>query len=619
MFAFLIFYIIVAGLGQLTLSYKTETRFLERWAVGLALIPVLGVLLNLLHIPLDWRIFLGLGLLGSAGTFFRKRTQGQPLIPAIHLPKPTWQTAVIMCVMVFAVVIYCWGPFQYPWLEDDDPWSHAAGIKYIALEHNLNAPDGLFQYLNPYPPGYDLILGLMHQISPSLYVTLKFFNGVFVVLGFAFFYLMSRELMVRRSTSALALFFLALVPCYLTHFIWAHSLVITLFFPAFYFLLKSLKDRSYILPAAICWGAVTLIQPTQPIKFAIMALLMIMAYSRTGIRWRNLILIAALAGAISLLWWGPVLFKSLSGSSHVALRAGAKIVGATSETTSVIENIFSPTLGTATQAYSWMHFLFIANPNLINNPTGLTPIYVFLASLGMLISLKRISQRGRTDQTKACHLTLLLWTIFTFLGINSMTFHLPVGLFAFRFWMLFAIPISLLCAEGLYTFSHQMSHPWKQALIIGLFLVATIRTSLPFKWWFNTSEWSYGVHWVDDEDINGYVWLRQTLPVNTKVFAFTDNILVLGHDMRSDFWTPEYQQQLGEGFRLEPNVLHRRLAAQGYDAVIITPRDLGKFGRDAVNEKLRALFQHPGFRLIFQNEAVKIFQVLHPTTSSHQK
>jgi len=599
------FFILLSGLGQL---FALREKTISKLAIGLALIPVLGVLLNLLHVPLDWRIFLGLALVGFCHQFIRWRKAGGAI--KIKIKRPSWQTALVLIVFCFTLVIYCGGAFQYPWLEDDDPWSHAASIKYVSVEKNINAPDGTFQYLNPYPPGYAILFGLLHQINPSLYWTLKFFNGFLICLGFLFFYVFAEELTQNKSKAVLATFFLTLIPCYLTHFIWAHSLVITLFFPAFYFLLKSLKDRSYILPAGICWASILLVQPTQPIKFAIMAVLLIVAYSRTGIRWRNLLMIAALSGSICLFWWGPIFLKSLAGQSNVLLRDGESIVGRSSDTGNVVRNIFSPTLGTGTQAYSWKHFISPPDPNLINNPVGLTPVICLIALLGISFSFIKTLHRNTPARERSYLITLFLWIIFTFLGINSMTFHLPVGLFAFRFWMLFAIPIALLCAEGFFSFTQFMKIKRNQYLIAGILISATIRSTLPLKWWFNTTEWSYGLHWVSDEDIQGYIWMRRNLPVNTKIFSFTDNILVLGHNMRSDFWSPEYQKQLQDAFFLKTEVLRQRLISQGYTGIIISPRDVREFGREAVNDKLRALYNHPDFPMIYQNKDIRIFQIL---------
>lgn len=604
----LIFLILIYGLGKLFCS--RTFNFLETITLGLASIPIIGIILNILHIPLDWRIFLGIALIAPCHQFLTWRRAGGKL-PQIKLKKPScsWQTLLVLAVFIFTLAIYCWGPFQYDWLENDDPWAHAAGIKYIAIEKNLNAPEGTFQYLNPYPPGYDLLFGVLHQTSPSIYWTMKFFNGLIICLGFLFFYMLITELSGSKSKAALATFFLALIPCYLTHFIWAHSLAITLGFPAFYFLIKSFKEKKYIVPASLCWAALTLVQPTQPIKFAVMAILLVIAFLPTKIKWKNLSIIVLISSTIALLWWGPIILKSISGKSVMALRNETKITGEMVSTAMTMKDVFAPSSGSATQAYSWKHFVFISDPNLINNPVGLSLMITILAMIGLLCVLLKLN-RKKDDGHKPYYLTILLWLIFTFLGINSMTFNLPIGLFAFRFWMLFAIPIVLLCTEALFTLENFCHLKWNKIIIVGLFIITIIRTTLPFKWYFNTNEWSFGVHWTSREDINGYVWLRQKLPINTKVFSFTDNALVIGHDMHADFWTDDYKKRFTHVFEKNTDILYKNLSEAGYDCLIINPRDILKYSMEEVNAKIKSLHYDPRFRLLFNNKAVKIFQII---------
>ncbi|MFP4472721.1 MAG: hypothetical protein ACLFPX_02470 [Candidatus Omnitrophota bacterium] len=57
----IIFSFMLYGLGSLPLQ---KGSLLYKLALGLAAIPILGVILHVLHIPIDWRIFLGTALLG---------------------------------------------------------------------------------------------------------------------------------------------------------------------------------------------------------------------------------------------------------------------------------------------------------------------------------------------------------------------------------------------------------------------------------------------------------------------------------------------------------------------------------------------------------------------------
>ncbi|MEW5895412.1 MAG: hypothetical protein AB1650_06620 [Candidatus Omnitrophota bacterium] len=600
----LIFIFYLYGFGKLSLAGKSQA-ITEIFSTGLSSIIVFGITINLLRIPVDWRIFLVAALIIPMHDLIKWRRGG---IKFLRIHRPSWQAMIVLLVFIFALIIYCWGPFQYPWFEDDDPWSHAASIKYVAVEKNLNVPSGVFQYLNPYPPGYTIILGVLHQINPSIYWTMKFFNGLFICLGFLFFYMFTEELRGDKNKAVLATFFLAMIPCYLTHFIWSHALVITLFYSAFYFLLKSLKEKKYIWPAIICCAAVALTQPTQAIKFTIMSVLLIISFIPRGIRWKNLGIVVTGASILSLLWWGPVILNAIQGRSEIAIRAGAKVAGHVGDTIEISKSLFSPSGGTATRAYMWEDYCFIRDPNLINNPTGLGLMFCLLLFLGLILGVLNFIKE-RDPRERSYLLTIFLWLFFTFIGMNTMTFNLPIGLFAFRFWMLFAIPVSILSAEAVISFNKYLNFKWNKILVVILFILAILRVNLPVKWKFNTMKWSYGIHWASDDDINGYVWLRKNLKTNTRVFSFTDNILVLGHDMHTDFWSENYKQAFKDAFNQPLDHLYRNLIKSNYRVLIISPRDIWEYGREAVNNKLRLLNGDSRFTLIFNNPAVKIFHV----------
>ena len=269
----ILFFVYLYGIGYnftRFLKHHTIENTIIRVGIGLGAFPVLGILLNKLSLPLDWRIFFILSISFLLYDFIRY----PPRIKETSKLKLNKDTILLLVIFFISVFIYCTGPFQYPYLENEDPLTHAAGIKYIAIEKNVNVPCGEFQYINPYPPGYDLIFGILHQTSPSLYWTMKFFNGLIISLGFLFFYFFVREFTRNEAKVLLSTFFLAAIPCYLSHFIWAHSLAVTLFFPAFYCVLKCRDDKRFILPTGIVMAGIFLIQPTQSIKLCLMVFLL---------------------------------------------------------------------------------------------------------------------------------------------------------------------------------------------------------------------------------------------------------------------------------------------------------------------------------------------------------
>ena len=133
------------------------------------------------------------------------------------------------------MVMYTSGAFKYPYLENNDPWSHAKGAEFISIQKTAFDPNpfdttNALTYVDPYPPSYDIFMGVLHQTSQSLNWTLKFFNSLIISLGILFFYYFAKSFIGDEQKALYATFVLAMIPCYPSHFIWAHSLVITLFF-----------------------------------------------------------------------------------------------------------------------------------------------------------------------------------------------------------------------------------------------------------------------------------------------------------------------------------------------------------------------------------------------------
>jgi len=536
-----IFLIYAYGLGYATTRFIKNNQFettILRIGVGLGTLPFLALFLNAIHLPLDWRIFL---IISLAIPFYDLCIAFKKNNLALNVKSPSKDTFLVLIIFFVCLSIYCNGPFSYPWLENDDSWAHAAGIKYITIEKNLNVPQGIFYYLNPYPPGYDLVFGILHQIHPSIYWTLKFFNGFIISLGFLFFYIFVKQFSQNNTAAVIATFFLACIPCYLSHFIWAHALAVTLFFPAFYLALKVQLDKRFILPACLVISGIYLTQPTQSIKFTIMLFLLIIMsalFKKEG--WKRMFIALMLGAMLSLLWWGPKLNDMRTGNFKLALRKD-RIISVLTKKFSLEfkKHIFAPDGGTATRSYTAQDYFFPRKFNYINNPIGVGSVLCLLSLLGVFYCVKSI--RDEKIEKKIYGSTILAWLIFTFLGMNTQTFNFPFGLFAFRFWMLFAIPISILAAETLTRWAIRKDITILSRINLTVILICVLINSGYFKFKANTGIWPWGVFWNSKQELSGHVWLRNYLPANSKVFTFTDNLFVIGNDMRADFWSQEYK------------------------------------------------------------------------------
>src|SRR3989338_859483 len=241
-----LFFVYCYGLGFTVSSFvKNSENFLERnlmrLGFGLAMLPFLGLILNLINIPIDWKIILALSLAYPAYYLFKHKSK-----PQIKQALPKADISILAMLVLFAVNLYIYasGAFAYPYLEDDDSWSHATSVKFASIEKTVFvSARGVFHYIDPYPPSYDILLGILHQTSNSIYFTLKFFNALIISLSTILFYFFVKEFTQNRNKALFATFALLSIPAFMSHFIWAISLTVPLYFVAFYALERMKYDK----------------------------------------------------------------------------------------------------------------------------------------------------------------------------------------------------------------------------------------------------------------------------------------------------------------------------------------------------------------------------------------
>jgi hypothetical protein len=326
-FTVILFFIYTYGLGfSITRLVKESENILERnimrVGIGLGVFTILGVILGVFHVPIDWKIFFILSFIAPIIWGIRAFKNGTFRFPKIKLTKSN--LSIIFAILIFAASLFMYtsGAFKYPWLEDDDPWTHALGIKYITTEKKITEPlvgKDIFNYIEPYPPGYGILMGVLHQTSQSMRFTLKFFNALIISLGIIFFYFFVKQFTDRRNKALFSTFVLAAIPSYLSHFIWAHSLVMTLFIVSLYCLIRIERDKRWIYPTIAVISAAALTQPTQPIKFLFIYAIYFIVKSiyKRKFQVREFIGIAG-GYLLSLVWWFNN-WQDMFGVSHFGL------------------------------------------------------------------------------------------------------------------------------------------------------------------------------------------------------------------------------------------------------------------------------------------------------------
>jgi hypothetical protein len=175
--------------------------------------------------------------------------------------------------------------------------------------------------------------------------------------------------------------------------------------------------------------------------------------------------------------------------------------------------------------------------------------------------------------------------------------------------------VALLAGEGLLRLLDLFQNPHRRAVVLFLMLLTLVLNAGYYKFRINTGIWSYGVYWRSDNEMRGYLWLRRHLPVNTKVFTFLDNSLVIGHDMLAKTWTTRYKNAFHDSIDLPPDELYRRLRRLGFAYIIVGQREVRHFGLKKINAVLTAFDKDPHFVLVYKvGDGARVFKIVNDGT-----
>lgn len=674
LFTIILFFMYIYGLGYGSTYFLVKPKnFLEknimRLGIGLGILPILLVILSILKIPLDWRVILLLSVLPLIVSLSILYKNGRIKLKSIKVKKSDLYILIVIIIFLATSFMYIKGAFNYPYLEDDDSWNHANGVKYVSIMKTVFNPNGGTSYLDPYPPAYDGILGLLHETSPSLYWTMKFFNALIISLSILFFYLFAKEFIGNKKKALFSTFVLASIPCYLSHFIWSHSLIPPLIILAFYSFEMIKSDKKYSIISTLLVSSIFVTQPSQAIKFAIMFTIYLIVnffYYKKEYLYHLGSFIAG--GLLSLTWWATrwreQFFNSYNiGFTDIKVQASQSISEKVFNITKAILNNFSPASGSATRAYNLGDFFLAKHQNMINNPTGIgificltllagflvlifylykslksnqnlhrwkiivgrifLGLSIFLLVSGIifksllmfsylmldLIIITFVFQDFEKKENKGWILITLAWMLFTYIGINSLTFNLPIGLFAFRFWMLFAIPVSLFSAIGA-EFILNLFRRSKITYIIVFFLLVSsiILTSAHQKFSVNTAQWPPGAFWTSYEEIEGALYLK-TLGYNNKIFTFSHPGVVNGNDQFFCVWCEEDRNFRKIGFNETAEENYGWLKDKNYDYIILDGLTANTLGFNETNNKINSFISSGLFRVVHQTQGFILFKL----------
>ncbi len=655
----LLFFLYLWGLGYTTTYWVKKPehpweRQLLNLAIGLGIFPILSIIINFLRIPLDWKLFLVLSLVFPLYNLVNKIRTKQLHLPVFKfiITKSDLALLAVLIIVAFSLFMYTTGAFSYPYLEDEDPWGHSVGVKYVALEKNAYDPvisgseskiDPILSYIDPYPPAYDILLGILHQTSPDLNWTIKFFNALLISLGFLFFYLFAKDFMGNQNKALLATFILASLPAYLSHFIWAHALAVTLFFPAMYAFWKIKEDQHWAYIAALIVASIWVAQNIEePIKLTMLLLVFVIVASITSQKFLKKEFLAIMSGiGLSLLWWGMMIKKYTfrgfvqyftggkilsvtsnelmsSAKSPMALSGTSSAISTSTTTTTLLDklsemyhSLTSPG-GSGARAYGLNDFVIAQKENMINNPLGIGIVVSILTLLGIVWVLWHYKS-SLVDEKNTWLILTLFWLMITFWGVNGVTFPLSIMRGPFRTWMLLAIPVALMAAEA----SYLLMNIGKQAkipkgIVLLLIITGVLLTSGYQKYSVNTAVWPTSGSFMNQQEPFEYGAWFQSIPPNTKVFLYTPrDKLVIGYGGFSCLWCPEVLDFRKDLLNKNVQELYSFLQQQGYQYLILNGAmdrkyALGTYGENTTNELLPQRYNEISnsglFTPIFQRE-----------------
>jgi len=737
----LLFFVYTFCLGLITtLFVKNSDNFLERnlmrLGIGLAAFIVIGLVLNLLKIPLDWKIFLFLSIVSAFVYLFFNFKNITTSIKNLRLKITKYDIYILIVLVIFLFTLYMYtkGAFAYPYLEDDDSWSHAVGVKYVAVEKTVFTTQRVI-YVDPYPPSYDMILGVLHQTNNSLYWTVKFFNALIISLSIIFFFFFAKEFS-DKNKALFSTFALASIPAFASHFIWSISLSFPLIFTAFYATERIKHDKTWIFVASVAIGAALIVAPTHSAYFG---LLFAIYYLTKAIMEKSILLNYASAGLLGLaisffIWWLPTILRRGIKGIVDGIGLGYAVSKVTIQ-------------GTGDRIYGMKDFFIAQKENAINNPWGIGLVIILIAILSLIALLFKyrreiakyklaigvvylvaisllltflfntytkglfskavtpgsvpfmeflseqlffissmliivfvfavlIVVNYKDSNFKDRHVIIILaWLIFSFYAVSAAPYKFQLS--PFRAWSIFAIPLALFASEGFYfliqySFSYffiivgaseilfifyksytdrlnqaaqilygrilyyNLNWFWTLLLIpivigicfliyyfikrkvnvpiitIPLILICLIiTTSFIPKYIVNTVPWGPGGFWTSNEEIQSYIWMKENLPADSKVFTFLNSAPIIGMDKFICSWCKDLLDYQRNGFNQSADENYNWLKSEGYNYIIIDGQTVKKFKVNETNIKVQSYLQSGKFKPVCcNNGAVVIFQVI---------
>lgn len=607
LFFFVLIFLIgisVKLLLRLNLEEKIITNLFLIIGLGLGVFVLLINIFNLVNIPLDFKIFLLIGVIVPLYWLIKNRKKIKLKTP--KLTKELIYSIALLVILGSYLIFFMNGANKYSYLEDDDPWGYAEAAKYVTIEKKYDAKPSFTHYLEPYPPAYASLMGIIHQNNSSIFETLKLFNVLLMTLTLAFFYILT-NLLFNRNAAIISTIILALTPAFMSHFIWSQTLAIALFMVSFYFIIKFTKEKeeNYFYASIILFASCLNVQTIASVKIGVIFALLFVCISifywkekerKTIIQ--RLFLIGLLGLILScVIYWIPALIHQ-GPEKFLTIAEGFSVFQSASTSAVSMAQYANP-------IYSIKDIIIAPMSSKIDQATGIG-LFTFIT---LLIGLFFMSLRFKKLK-EPITLFIILWFIWELISLKSGS--LPIGLFAQRTWAYISIPIALIGGYGVYqTLKSTKKIHFTIPVIILLVLIAGFyQTSYLPKKAVQQAMWPPGASWTSNEELQGYVSLKE-LPPNTKVYSGCQSqAMVIGMDKLSFPWIEEVREYKEKIITEDLETNYIFLKKYEYDYLIISSKCAKDYGVNETNEKIQKLQEDNRFKVANANNGFILYRVI---------
>ncbi|MBT4824996.1 hypothetical protein HN695_01965 [Candidatus Woesearchaeota archaeon] len=601
-FPILLFFVMSYGFGySITFFMKNSSSFLERniirFGIGLGVIPIFGILLSTLRVPLYWWLMLLISFaipLYYLSLYVKNRINTQDFklhfnMNFLKIKKSNLYIFLVFLMFLVLIGVMNHGAFKNPWLEDGDSWGHLKVVKYMSLEKTMYEPEAgyrIARYAEPYPIGFGLLVSLTDQVANSSYWNLKFINLLIISLSTIFIYFFVKRFTGDMNLALFASLIITIIPSFLSHFIWSKSLSTMLFFPALYSACMIAKDKRWMIPLIIIGASILVTQPDAIFYYGMFLILFWLVKAIQTRSFQKYLFFSGVGSLIlSQIFWLQMFFRH--GLEQLLFRIGIREKGAVTLTHLVRIR------GTDISQYSFNDFFIVKTNNMINNPIGWGIFLTILLILGIIYFVYKSFKQKQYLKENPWLVISIVWlafTLFAVLGNNlySIThFTLP---FPFRAWSFLAIPVAIISGFGylaLVKFGKKIKIP---ALIIFIVIIIGLLSTTAYqKYTVNTAYWPNQFFYSLDE-VQPYLWLNDNVPANTLVTALCgDASKVMAYNMLDKDWESDVREFKKDMILRSGGEIHSFLKSKGYEYLVVDIQCVRKYNESLANEKIQAL------------------------------